>query len=66
MNNIPKNYGYALEDNFDQPICTLAKAKVKGYDIVIFTDMVGSHQILTEILDVRDRGDSFRQLAYLS
>lgn len=55
--------GYAKEDKLDQPICILAKEK--GFDVVIFEFMVGSHQIVTEILDVRDRGTSFRHLAYL-
>lgn len=55
---------YALEDFLDQPICNLAKKA--GYDIVIFKKMVGSHQILTEIMDVRVRGDSFRHLAFIN
>lgn len=61
---IGKELGYAKEDKLDQPICTLAKEK--GFDVVIFKFMVGSHQIVTEVFDVRDRGTSFRHLAYLS
>ncbi|CAK7995034.1 Hypothetical protein POVR1_LOCUS552 [uncultured virus] len=55
---------YAIEDDFDQPICKIAHAK--GIDIVTLTHMVGSHQVVTEILDTRDRSDSFKSLIYLT
>lgn len=56
-------YGlYAAEDKFDQPLCKLA-AKL-GYDIVILEAMVGSFQIVTEVLDVRSRKDSFLSLVF--
>lgn len=58
-----EEFGYAQEDELDQPICKMAKEQ--GYDVVIFENVVGSHQIVSELLDVRDRGDSFRHLAYL-
>ncbi len=51
---------YAEEDEFDQPICILGKQL--DIDIIILTHMVGSHQIVTEILDTRDRADSFNSL----
>lgn len=54
---------YAKEDFLDQPICELAKKA--GYDILILEKMVGSHQIVTEVLDVRQRGESFRSLVFL-
>jgi hypothetical protein len=53
---------YASEDVFDQPICTAASKK--GIDIVIFRSMVGSHQLVTEILDTRLRGVSFDHLIF--
>ena len=49
---------YAYEDGLDQPLC-IAAAKL-GYDIVILTHMVGSHQVVTEVLDTRD--DSLKNL----
>lgn len=54
---------YAAEDEFDQEICLLAKDQ--DIDLIILTHMVGSHQIVTEVLDVRDRNDSFNSLIYL-
>jgi hypothetical protein len=54
---------YALQDFLDQPICTAAFEQ--GYDIVVFTHMVGSRQIVTEVLDVRSREDSFANLHFL-
>lgn len=58
--NILKLYG--AEDRYDQKLCKLAKSK--GYDIVILTNMVGGFQVVTEILDTRDRVESFRSLIY--
>lgn len=49
---------YAYEDKLDQPLCRAA-ARL-GYDIVILTHMVGSHQVVTEVLDTRE--DSIKHL----
>lgn len=49
---------YADEDDLDQKLCSLAR--YLGYDIVILTNMIGSHQVVTEVLDTR--GDSFSHL----
>jgi len=54
---------YAAEDDFDQILCDWGRSL--GYDLVIFDHMVGSHQIVSEILDTRDRADSFAALVYL-
>lgn len=54
---------YALQDFLDQPICTAAYKQ--GYDIVVLTHMVGSRQMVTEVLDVRSREESFANLHYL-
>lgn len=51
---------YGKEDDLDQPLCKAAR--LLGYDLVILTHMVGSHQIVTEILDTRD--DSFSHLRF--
>ncbi|GAH06044.1 unnamed protein product, partial [marine sediment metagenome] len=58
MRPIPRYIGkqlglYAVEDILDQKLCKLAKTL--DYDVVILTNMIGSHQIVTEVLDVRDR-----------
>ncbi len=53
---------YGVEDDFDQLICR--KANNLGIDIIIFTDMVGSHQKVSEILDARSRVESFSHLTY--
>lgn len=53
---------YALEDKFDQEICNLALKL--SIDIIVLTHMIGSHQIVTEILDTRPRLNSFSSLAY--
>lgn len=55
---------YAREDSLDQAICQLAK--IVGYDIIILEKMPGWFQVVTEILDVRERGTSFRHLAFLT
>lgn len=59
---ITKLYGY--EDLLDQDICRWARKL--GIEILIFEFMVGSHQIVTEILDTRDRKTSFDNLNYPS
>jgi hypothetical protein len=53
---------YAFEDTYDQEVCILAKQL--SIDVIILTHMVGSHQIVMEVLDVRDRLKSFSSLAY--
>lgn len=47
----------ADEDDFDQPICLAGKKK--DIDIIILTHIVGSRQVVTEVLDTKDRSDSF-------
>lgn len=54
---------YALEDDFDQIILELGRRA--SYDIIILEQMVGSHQLVTEILDTRPRSVSFDNLIYL-
>lgn len=49
---------YGREDELDQPLCK--SARYLGYDIVVLTNMVGSHQVVTEVLDTRD--DSYSNL----
>jgi hypothetical protein len=53
---------YALEDVFDQVLCNLGV--LEGVDIIHLTNMVGSRQVVHEVLDVRDRTESFRSLVY--
>jgi len=53
---------YALEDSYDQIICDLANEL--DIDVLVLTSMAGSHQIVEEILDVRDRMTSFSCLIY--
>lgn len=65
--NIPYYVGlqlnlYAAEDEHDQELCEAGKDA--NIDIIILTHMVGSHQVVTEILDTRDRLESFRSLIY--
>lgn len=67
----PKTYymGHALkvygaEDRFDQDLCHLAIKR--GLDALIFTHMIGSHHVVTEVLDTRDRINSFKSLVFSS
>lgn len=53
---------YALEDYLDQPLCNLAS--FMGIEILIFYDMVGSSQIVTEVLDSRSREKSLANLHF--
>ncbi len=53
---------YAAEDDLDQHLCNLGK--LCNIDVIILTDMVGSHQIVTEVLDTRPRNVSFGSLKY--
>lgn len=54
---------YAIEDIYDQAICILGARA--GYDVIILERMVGSYQVVTEILDTRDRSQSFDNLLFL-
>lgn len=54
---------YAEEDAFDQPLCRGASRM--GIDILVFTHMAGSFQVVSEVLDTRSRDDSFRSLVYI-
>ena len=56
---------YAMEDFLDQHICRIAEEK-GVYDCIVLTHMVGSRQIVQEILDVRDRKKSFKSLAWVT
>lgn len=53
---------YASEDDFDQPLCL--ESHRQGYDLVILTHMIGAFQIVTEVLDTRERYISFSSLVY--
>ena len=53
---------YANEDFLDQYVCKLARQA--GYEVVVLTHMVGSHQVVTEVLDTRARTTSFHNLVY--
>lgn len=54
---------YALEDDYDQAICSLCRRL--GIDVLILEKMPGSFQVVTEVLDSRSRTDSLRSLVYL-
>lgn len=54
---------YAAEDILDQFICTEAYAD--GYDGIILTHMVGSRQVVGEVLDTRPRAESFQNLYFM-
>lgn len=66
ISNEPRYAGYNLlyasEDELDQPLCIASTQK--GIDVIILTHMVGSFQIVSEVLDTRSRNDSFRSLVY--
>jgi len=51
---------YGEEDSLDQALSI--KGSELGYDLIIFTHMVGSYQVVCEILDNRTRRDSFLNL----
>ena len=52
---------YAAEDELDQPLFKLARRK--NIQVLEFTHMPGSHQVVGEVLDTADRSDSFGRLA---
>lgn len=54
---------YADEDDYDQDLCVEAQAA--GYDVVVLLSMVGRRHIVSEVLDTRDREDSFESLRFL-
>lgn len=54
---------YAVEDKLDQPLCIACNKK--GYDIIVLTNMPGSHQTVVEVLDTRSREESFKNLIYI-
>jgi len=51
---------YARQDELDQKICVVARAL--KYDVVLLTHMIGSRQIVYEVLDTRSREESFANL----
>lgn len=51
---------YAAEDDLDQPLCVAGK--LLGYDLLVFENMIGSHQVVSEVLDTRE--DSFQHLIF--
>lgn len=53
---------YAAEDKYDQVLCEAARDN--GIQIVTLTNVVGSTKTVTEILDTRDRKESFKSLVY--
>lgn len=54
---------YALEDDYDQEICVAGKRR--GIDVIVLTHMIGSRQVVTEVLDTRSRQDCMASLVYL-
>lgn len=54
---------YAAEDVLDQFLCKLARRK--NIQVLVFTNMPGSHQVVTEVLDVADRENSFKRLVHV-
>lgn len=51
---------YADEDRFDQAICFLAKDL--GIECIILTHMAGKTRIVSEVLDTRNRQESFNSI----
>jgi hypothetical protein len=57
-----KNLFYAMEDELDQ---ILAQALIFfGYDVVIFGRMAGMYRVVSEVMDVRSREDSLKNLCW--
>jgi len=42
---------------YDQPLCKAARSK--GIDVVVLTHMVGAFRLVSEVLDTRERVQSF-------
>ena len=58
---VGENLGlYGLEDSYDQLLCEVSR----NFDILILTNMIGKYQIVTEVLDNRERTISFSNLAF--
>ncbi len=51
---------YSAEDSLDQRLYLMGRGA--GIDVIILTNMIGSHQVVTEVLDTRDRHVSFGSL----
>lgn len=51
---------FGLLDYLDQPLCKLAREK--GYDSILLQREYGETRAVTEILDTRDRGTSYRRI----
>lgn len=57
-----KSLFYAMEDELDQ---VLAQALIfLGYDVVIFGRMAGMYRVVTEVMDVRSRDESLKNLCW--
>lgn len=53
---------YGAEDSFDQVICEAAREK--DIDVVLLMRMIGSHGVVSEVLDTRNRDESFSSLLF--
>jgi hypothetical protein len=51
-----------VDEVYDQDLCIVAA--LKGIDVLVFYEMVGSHKFQIEVLDCRDRITSFDNLSY--
>lgn len=51
---------YAVEDIFDQKLCE--EVDRQGYDVVLLTLMTGKNRLVSEVLDVRMRSESFKSI----
>jgi hypothetical protein len=57
-----KNLFYAMEDELDQ---VLAQALMFfGYDVVIFGRMAGMYRVVSEVMDLRSRENSLKNLCW--
>lgn len=55
-----KRHLYASEDDFDQPLCKIAKSL--DLDAIVLMRMQGKKRIVSEVLDVRDRLESYNNI----
>ncbi len=53
---------YGVEDEYDQPLCI--EMKRQGIEVACFTEMIGAFGIVSELLDARERNESFSSLVY--
>lgn len=58
--HVPSLYG--LEDTLDQPLCLTAQRQ--GIDCILLKYMTGKTRIVSEILDMRFREESFKNILY--